>query len=205
MKDVSEVTSSVTLFGETLAMPLVLAPVGFAGMFARRGEVQAARAAAAAGIPFFSQAWEWINANFDPSVTWEDLKFIRANWSGRIILKGLMSEADARLAVDHGLDGIVVSNHGDRQLDGSPSSISVLPEIARCVNGQMPVLMDGGVRSGLDVLRAIQLGADACLIGRPWAFALAAGGETGVARMLSMLQNELRTAQTLSGKLTATP
>lgn len=317
MIDVSHVESKVTLFGQTLGMPVICAPVGFAGMYARRGEVQAGRAAKAAGIPFclstvaicsieevtagagippwfqlymikdrdwmakllarasaagcrvlvltadlqtpgtryrdarsgmarrltmletikrgfegvakagwsydlfvrghphsfgnlegvlpagssFAQAWEWIGANFDPSISWDDLAFIRQHWKGPIILKGVMCVDDAKRAVDHGLDGIVVSNHGGRQLDGGRASLTVLPEIARAVGDYTVVLMDGGVRSGLDVVKAMQSGARACLIGRPWAFALAAGGEAAVTKMLTGMAAEIRTAQVLSAKL----
>jgi L-lactate dehydrogenase (cytochrome) len=316
MIDVSAPSSEVTLFGETLAMPVILAPVGFAGMYARRGEVQAARAAQAAGIPFclstmgicgieevtqaarapwfqlymirdrgwmetllaragaagcgalvltadlqtpgtryrdirsgmarrlsaaeqlgrllegvmkagwtrdvwfggrphsfgnldgvlpkaasFAMAWEWINANFDPRVTWDDLAFVRRHWHGPIILKGIMTVADARAAADHGLQGIVVSNHGGRQLDGVPATISVLPDIAAAVGDRLTVLMDGGVRSGIDVVRAMTRGAHGCLIGRPWAYALATAGEAGVAQLLAAMQAEIRAAQMLSAHL----
>lgn len=316
MIDVSAPDSQVTLFGQTLSMPLVLAPVGFAGMYARRGEAQAARAARAAGIPFclstmgicsieevtaaagapwfqlymirdrgwmeallarataagcgvlvvtadlqtsggrwrdirsgmarrlsaaeqlarlfegvrkagwsrdvwlggrphsfgnldgvlppaasFAMAWEWINANFDPSVTWDDLAFVRRHWNGPIVIKGIMTVADARAAADHGVDGIVVSNHGGRQLDGGPASLTVLPAIAEAVGDRLTVLMDGGVRSGIDVVKAMTLGARACLIGRPWAYALATAGEAGVAQMLAAMRNEIRVTQTLSAHL----
>lgn len=316
MIDVSASDASVSLFGETLSMPLILAPVGFSGMYARRGEAQAARAAQAAGIPFclstmgicsieevtaaakapwfqlymirdrswmeallarakaagcgvlvitadlqtsgtryrdvrsgfarrlsvaeqlgrlfegirkadwtrdvyfggrphsfgnldgvlppaasFAMAWEWINANFDPSVTWDDLAFVRKHWQGPIVIKGIMTVADARAAADHGVDGIIVSNHGGRQLDGGPASLSVLPGIADAVADQLTVLMDGGVRSGIDVVKAIKLGARACLIGRPWAYALATAGEAGVAQMLAAMKNEIRVTQTLSAHL----
>lgn len=318
MMDVSRVSSRVTLFGRELAMPLLLAPVGFAGMYARRGEVQAALAARDFALPFclstlaicsleevargagcapwfqlyvikdrdwtakllqrarqagcevliltadlqtpgaryrdvrsgmmrklsvvehikrvfeglckagwtwdvfingrphnfgnlagvlppaasFSEAWQWIGANFDPSVNWNDLAFIRQHWQGPIIIKGVMTEIDAKFAVDKGVDGIVVSNHGGRQLDGAPSTIQVLPHIVRAVDDRIPVLLDSGVRSGLDVLKAIRLGARACLIGRAWAFGLAASGRAGVERVLAMYQSELKAAQVLSGQTT---
>ncbi|TGY88391.1 L-lactate dehydrogenase [Marinicauda algicola] len=314
MVDVSGIDSAITPFGETLSMPLVLAPVGFAGMYARRGEVQAARAAARASIPFclstvgicsidevargagtppwfqlymirdrawcaemlarareagcrvlvltadlqapgaryrdvrsgmmrtlgpaehlarlgegvrkagwsldvfargrphsfgnldgvlargtsFPEAWRFIAENFDPSLNWDDLAFVREHWKGPIVLKGVMTREDARLAVEHELDAIVVSNHGGRQLDGAPATLSVLPGIAEAVDGRLEVLVDGGVRSGLDVLKAVRHGARACLIGRPWAFALAAAGEAGVAKMLETWRAELKTAQVLS-------
>lgn len=315
MRDMSSLDLSTELFGRTLEMPVVLGPVGFAGMYARRGEVQAARAARAAGIPFtlstvgicsvdevaagagtppwfqlymtkdrghmrdllarvaaagspvlvltvdlptpgaryrdlrsgmgrkldwrgqlaqaadgmahpgwlfdvylggrphsfgnlagalpeassFADAWGWIRDNFDPSVTWADLDFVRAHWRGPIIVKGVLDAEDARAASNAGADGLVVSNHGGRQLDGVCSSVSVLPELADAVGERLTLLMDGGVRSGLDVLKALGLGARAVLVGRAWAFALAAGGEPGVARMLATLREELRAAMVLTG------
>jgi L-lactate dehydrogenase (cytochrome) len=315
MRDMSALDLSVELFGRTLAMPVILGPVGFAGMYARRGEVQAARAAQAAGVPFtlstvgicsveevadgagtppwfqlymtrdrghmrdllarvaaagspilvltvdlptpgaryrdlrsgmgrkldwrgqlaqaadgmahphwlrdvylmgrphsfgnlagalpeassFADAWGWIRDNFDPSVTWADLDFVRAHWRGPIIVKGVLDGDDARAAADAGADGLVVSNHGGRQLDGVRSSISALPRIADAVGDRLTVMVDGGVRSGLDVLKALGLGARAVLLGRSWAFALAAGGEAGVARMLATLREELRAAMVLTG------
>ena len=146
----------------------------------------------------FDEAWSWISTNFDPSVTWDDLAFIKEIWKGSIILKGVMTKNDALLAIEHELDGIVVSNHGGRQLDSSPSSISVLPDIVDSVDNKTIVLIDSGIRSGLDVLKAIQIGANGCLIGRPWAFALAAAGEEGVNRLLDIYKAELRTAQVLT-------
>lgn len=315
MRDMSGIDMSVEIFGQHLSMPIVLGPVGFAGMLARRGEAQAARAAQAAGLPFalstvgicdaaelkassgiapwfqlymikdrgcmrdllerlaalgsqvllltvdlptpgaryrdlrsgigrrlnlkgrvtqaldglmhpawlwdvymrgrphnfgslagaipdggeFAQAWQWIRENFDPSVTWADLDFVRAHWPGNIIIKGVMDSNDALYAVTAGADGIVVSNHGGRQLDGVRSSIAVLPEIADAVGDRTTILFDGGIRSGLDVLKAVGLGARACLLGRAWAYALAAGGERGVRQMIETLREELRAAMVLSG------
>jgi L-lactate dehydrogenase (cytochrome) len=309
LRDMSQVETGVELFGQHLSMPVMLGPVGFAGMYARRGEVQAARAAKEAGLPFtlstlgicaaeevakgagvppwyqlymirdrgyvreligrvralgcpvlvltvdlpvpgaryrdvratargrlgeaiaglsrpgwlrdvhfggrphlfgniaaacpdartFGEAWEWIRANFDPSVTWADLDFVRAHWGGPILVKGILDAADARAAADAGVEGIVVSNHGGRQLDGVRSTISALPAIADAVGDRLAVLLDGGVRSGLDVLKALSLGARACLLGRAWAYALAAGGQAGVARMLGTMRDELRAAMVLTG------
>jgi L-lactate dehydrogenase (cytochrome) len=313
LRDVSQLNTEVTLFGRTLSMPVVLSPVGLAGMYARRGEAQAARAARAAGVPFtlstvgvctagevahaaeppwfqlymvrdrgfmadvlartaelgcpvlvftvdlavpgtryrdqrngmvatttgqrISQAldglahpawlwdvqlngrphtlgtvaeaakdlkrlvefWAWIGQNFDPSITWADIDWVREHWKGPIVIKGVLDVADARQAADLGVDGIVVSNHGGRQLDGAPASIRALPAIAQSVGDRTTVLMDGGVRSGLDVLKAMALGARACLIGRAWAYALGAGGEAGVAHMLQILRQELRVAMALTG------
>lgn len=314
MQDVSQIDSSTRLFGQDMSMPLALAPVGFAGMYARRGEVQAARAARAAGVPFilstvsicsieevargagtppwfqlyvirdrgyvaellkrakaagcpvlvvtgdlqapgaryrdvrsgmmrrlgplghgariaegarkwgwsldvfalgrphrfgnldgvlarhasFAEAWSWIADNFDASLNWSDLDFIRQHWDGPIVLKGVMTPEDARLAAGHGLDGLVVSNHGGRQLDGAPASLEALPAIAEAAGGRLDILVDGGVRSGLDVLKAHARGARACLAGKAWAFALAAGGETGVRKWLETARAELKTAQTLT-------
>jgi L-lactate dehydrogenase (cytochrome) len=143
--------------------------------------------------------WAWIGRNFDPSITWDDIAWVRAHWKGPIVLKGVLDVADARRAADLGVEGIVVSNHGGRQLDGAPASIRALPAIAQSVGDRTAVLMDGGVRSGLDVLKALASGARACLIGRAWAFALGAAGEAGVAHMLQILRQELRVAMALTG------
>jgi L-lactate dehydrogenase (cytochrome) len=315
LRDVSKLNFRTELFGQELALPVALAPVGFAGMNARRGEVQAARAAKAAGVPFclstvglcsieevagaatppwfqlymirdrgfmdellatargarcpvllftvdlptpgvryrdvrntmiattaaararqvldglahpawlwdvqvrggphalgnlatatqglnnLSAYWAWVGRNFDPSVTWKDIDWVRERWPGTLVIKGIMDAEDAREARACGVDGIVVSNHGGRQLDGAPASITALPAIAEAVGGDLPILMDGGIRSGLDVLRALALGADACLIGRAWVFALAARGEAGVAHVLTLMRQELRLAMSLTGCL----
>ena len=314
LRDVSKLSTETQVFGQTLSMPVVLSPVGMAGMYARRGERQAAKAAKAAGVPFalstvgvcsvsevaeaagtppwfqlymtkdrgfmaevlahtaeigcpvllftvdlpvpgtryrdvrngmiassaaerLSQAmdglahpawlwdvqfhgrphtlgtvakaatelksltdyWRWIGANFDASVTWDDIAWVRSQWKGPIVLKGVLDVADARLAADLGVEGLVVSNHGGRQLDGAPSSIHALPPIAQAVGDRVSVLMDGGVRSGLDVLKALASGARACLLGRAWAWALGARGEAGVAHMLEIVRQELRVAMALTG------
>jgi L-lactate dehydrogenase (cytochrome) len=316
MRDVSAVSTGTTLLGQALSMPVLLAPVGLSGMYARRGEVQAARAAKAAGVPFclstvgicsveevaagagtppwfqlymirdrgvmtalldraqalgspaliltvdlpvpgaryrdarrglfgggpatqirqawdgishpawlwdvqvcgrphsfgniasaaseakgFADFWVWISRSFDPTLTWADLDWIRARWRGPVIVKGVLDPEDARAAARAGADAIVVSNHGGRQLDGATSSIAALPKVVDAVGSSLPVLMDGGVRSGLDVLKAVTLGARACLIGRPWAFALAAQGEAGVAALLERMRAELVTAMQLTGTL----
>lgn len=314
MRDMTRISTQVETLGQTLSMPLGLAPVGMAGMYARRGETQAARAAAAAGIPFclstvgvcsveevaatgtapwfqlymlkdrgymrellgrakaagcpvlvftvdlplpgaryrdvrsgFSGAtglsallntgwqgathldwfWDvyvhgkphtlgnvqgavtegrrvndflsWIARNFDRSVTWKDLDFVREIWDGPIVIKGVLDPVDAREAVRAGAQGLVVSNHGGRQLDGVKSSVAALPRIVDAVGGDLEVFMDGGVRSGLDVLKALALGARACFIGRPWAYALGAGGEKMISKMLGTLRSELVTAMILTG------
>jgi hypothetical protein len=141
----------------------------------------------------------WISRSFDPTLTWADLDWIRERWSGPVIVKGVLDPEDARAALTAGADALVVSNHGGRQLDGAASSISALPGVVDAVGSALPVLLDGGVRSGLDVLRALTLGARACLIGRPWAFALAARGEAGVAALLERTRTELVTAMQLTG------
>ncbi len=313
LRDMTEIDTSCTLFGETYGLPVVLAPVGLAGMNARRGEVQAAKAAEAAGVPFtlstvsvcplgevaaaiqkpfwfqlymlkdrgfmrdllakareagcsalvftvdmpvpgvryrdydsglagasglmgharrFMQAamhprwafdvgllgrphhlgnvapvlkgrtgledfFAWMARNFDPSITWDDLAFIRAEWDGPLILKGLLDVQDARDAVSLGADGIVVSNHGGRQLDGAPSSARILPAIADAVGGDVAILADGGVRTGADVVKMLALGADAVMVGRAWAYALAAGGGPAVAALLANLEKEIRVVMTL--------
>jgi L-lactate dehydrogenase (cytochrome) len=315
LRDVSKIDMSTTLFGVKQDLPVILAPVGLAGMNARRGEVQAVRAANRAGVPFtlstvsvcpiaevaaaadrpfwfqlymlrdrafmkdlMAQAraarcsalvftvdlpvpgsryrdvrsgmagapglwsdlrrmaqvmarpgWAWdvglmgrphhlgniapalkgksglreymalIGRNFDPSISWADLDFIRAEWDGPLIIKGILDPEDARRAADLGADGIVVSNHGGRQLDGVLSSARALPPIADAVGDRLTVLADGGVRSGLDVARMLALGARGVMLGRAWAFALGAGGEAGVARMLKLIGAELRVAMALGG------
>jgi L-lactate dehydrogenase (cytochrome) len=316
LRDVSNLRLGTRLFGRDMAMPVALSPVGIAGFFRRRGEVQAVRAAEAAGIPmvlstmsccpleevraasaqsFWMQiymirdrgfmkdlmarmekagidtmfltvdlaingiryrdrigglagsqnilqrpdrlidilshpawAWDvgvtgrphtignmapampngaglkqfqaWVARNFDPSVTYKDIAWLRENWKGRLVLKGITDPGDAARAVEEGIDGIVVSNHGGRQLDGSLSSIAALPAVVDAVAGQMPILLDGGVRSGLDVLRALALGADAVLLGRAWAYALAARGGAGVTALLAIIKEELEVAMSLTGQ-----
>ncbi|CAN7430950.1 L-lactate dehydrogenase [Phenylobacterium sp. LjRoot164] len=314
MRDMTQLDMSVEVLGQKMTMPIGLSPVGMAGMYARRGEVQAAKAAAAAGVPFclstvgvcsveevaesgappwfqlymlkdrgymrellarakaagcpvlvftvdlplpgaryrdvrsgftgatafsgaINTAWQgvthpewlwdvwangrphslgcvagaipqgrsvtdflsWIAKNFDRSVTWKDLDFVREVWDGPIVIKGVLDPEDARDAVRAGAQGLVVSNHGGRQLDGVRSSISALPAIVDAVGNDLEVLMDGGIRSGLDVLKALSLGAKACFIGRAWAYALGAGGRPMVAKMLGTLRAELSTAMVLTG------
>jgi L-lactate dehydrogenase (cytochrome) len=315
LRDVSDLDLSTRLFGQDLSLPVVLAPIGLAGMNARRGECQAVRAAEAAGIPFTLStvsacplgevaaaaskpfwfqlymirdrafmrdllakasaagcsalvftvdmpvpgsryrdyrtglagapglkgaawraaqamgrpgwAWDvgvmgrphslgnvapvlqgrtgiedffaWMRGNFDPSISWKDLEFIRSEWKGPLIIKGILDPEDAREAAEVGADGIVVSNHGGRQLDGVPSTARALPPIARAVGDRLTVLADGGVRSGLDVVRMLALGAKGVLLGRAWAYALAAQGQAGIARMLMMIEAEMRVAMSLTG------
>lgn len=303
---------STMLLGQELALPIILGPVGLSGMLACRGEVQAARAAAKAGIPYtlstvsvcpiaevaeaspqpiwfqlyvlkdrgfmadalaratalgvttlvftvdmptpgsryrdphsgMSGPWAgtrrmtqavvhphwaldvgvlgrphdlgnisayrgqatgladyigWLGANFDPSIGWKDLEWIRDSWQGQIIIKGILDPDDARDAVKFGADALVVSNHGGRQLDGTLSTAAALPGIVEAVAKAIPILADSGVRSGVDVLRFLALGADAVMLGRAYAYALAAGGEAGVSRLLSLFEAEMRTNMTLMG------
>ena len=315
LRDVSQLDLSTELFGQKLAMPVALAPIGLAGMTARRGECQALRAAEGAGVPFTLStvsacplaevagvatkpfwfqlymakdrgfvrdllararelgcttlvftvdmpvagsryrdvrsglsgapslarlarrtwqsalkpgwAWDvglngrphalgnvapilkgktgiddffgWMRENFDPSTTWADLDFVRSEWLGPLIVKGILDPEDAVLAADRGVDGLIVSNHGGRQLDGVLSSTRALPPIARAVGDRLTVLADGGVRSGLDVVRMLALGAKGVLLGRAWAFALGAGGQAGVAKMLALIEAEMRVAMALTG------
>lgn len=309
---VGEVDLTTRLFDETLSLPVVLAPVGLTGMYARRGEVQAAKAAAARGVPFTlstvsvcpieevapaidrpmwfqlyvlrdrgfmksalerakaagvktlvftvdmpvpgaryrdahsgmsgpnaevrrivqavthpAWAWDvglrgaphdlgnvsrylgkatgladyigWLGANFDPSISWKDLQWIRDFWDGPMIIKGILDPEDAKDAVSFGADGIVVSNHGGRQLDGVLSSARALPAIAEAVKGRLTILTDGGVRNGLDVVRALALGADAVMLGRAFVYALAGDGQRGVETLLDLFAKEMRVAMTLTG------
>jgi len=141
----------------------------------------------------------WMRGNFDPGVTWRNLEFIRGEWTAPLVIKGILDPEDARAAAAVGADGIVVSNHGGRQLDGVPSTAEALPAIADALGGTLKILADGGVRSGLDVARLLCLGADCVLLGRAWAYALGAGGEAAVRHMLSLFEAELRVALSLTG------
>lgn len=318
LRDVSNIDLSTELFGQKMALPVALAPIGLAGMNARRGECQAVRAANKAGIPFTLStvsactidevaqaasnpfwfqlymirdrafmrdlmqqareagcsalvftvdmpvpgsryrdyrtglagspglkgaawraaqgamrpgwAWDvglmgrphhlgnvapvlkgrtgiedffaWMRNNFDPSINWRDLDFIRSEWTGPLIIKGILDPEDAKEAANLGADGIVVSNHGGRQLDGVLSSARALPPIADAVGDRLTVLADGGVRSGLDVVRMLALGAKGVLLGRAWAYALGAAGEAGITKMLSLIDAEMRVAMALTGVTT---
>jgi L-lactate dehydrogenase (cytochrome) len=142
---------------------------------------------------------EWIASQFDPSVTWQDVAWIRSLWPGKLIIKGILEAEDARIAAAQGVDAIVVSNHGGRQLDGAPSCISVLPEIVNAVAGRCEVWMDGGVQSGQDMLRALALGAQGCLIGKAFLYALGAMGGAGVTLALNLLRRELEVSLALTG------
>lgn len=316
LRDVSHIDTSAEIFGEKWTIPAGLAPVGFAGMYAKRGEVQAARAAEKFGVPYtlstvgicsieeiakatkkpfwfqlyvikdrgyaaelmkraheagcsalvftvdlavlgaryrdirngmnttmtlgkrlkvaadfarrvhwirnvalggrpldfgnlreavpnargFGEFGAWVAQNLDPSMTWDDLEWVRKNWPGKIIVKGVMDAEDARLAMNAvSPDGIVVSNHGGRQLDSTPATIDALPAIREEVGDRTTVLLDGGIRSGLDIVKALAMGADACLMGRPWVYALAARGEAGVTAMLGTMRQEMHVAMALTG------
>lgn len=312
LKNMKSLSLEAELFGRKMALPIALAPVGLTGMYARRGEVQAARAAHNKGIPFtlstvsvcsieevqkqspspiwfqlyvlkdrgfmksaleraqavgidtlvftvdmpvpgaryrdahsgmsgahanVRRIWQavthpswafdvglvgrphdlgnisaylgkptgledyigWLGANFDPSISWQDLEWIRDFWTGHMIIKGVLDPDDARDAISFGADGIVVSNHGGRQLDGVLSTARALPVIADAVKGNIKILADSGIRSGLDVVRMIALGADAVLLGRAFVYALSAAGEAGVTHLLDLFEKEMRVAMTLTG------
>ena len=312
LRNVDSLSLKTTLFGKEQSLPIILSPVGLTGMYARRGEVQAAKAAATKGIPFClstvsvcsieevasqspqsiwfqlyvlkdrgfmrnalerAQAagvttlvftvdmptpgaryrdahsgmsgpfaatrrilqattrpdWAlnvgilgrphdlgniskymgkattledyvgWLGNNFDPSISWKDLEWIREFWKGPMIIKGILDPQDARDAVSFGADGIVVSNHGGRQLDGVLSTAKALPPIADVVGDDLTVLVDSGIRSGLDVVRMLALGAKTCLLGRSTVYALAADGQHGVENMLDIFSKEMRVAMTLTG------
>lgn len=316
LRDVSDLSTATTLFGQDLALPVVLAPVGIGGLYARRGEVQAARAAHAANVPFtlstvsacsveetvkasgapvwfqlymlkdrgfmydmlqrakdqgcttlvftvdmpvpgiryrdmrsglsgggvtarkvrrflqgctkpswavdvgllgrphslgnvakvlgenagIDEFWAWLGENFDPAISWADLEEIRKLWDGPLVIKGILSPEDATAAFDLGADGVIVSNHGGRQLDGASSSIRALQAIREAVGPGRTVLMDGGIRTGLDIVRAMALGADAVMIGRPWVYALAARGGDGISAILEILQKEMIVSMALTGR-----
>ncbi|MEO4017200.1 FMN-dependent L-lactate dehydrogenase LldD [Pseudomonas rossensis] len=312
LKNVETLSLETTLFDQPLSMPIILAPVGLTGMFARRGEVQAVKAAENKGIPlclstvsvcsieevsaqsqqsiwfqlyvlkdrgFMKNALErakaagvknlvftvdmptpgaryrdahsgmsgpfaasrrmlqamtkpdwafnvgvmgrphdlgniskylgkavtledymgWLANNFDPSISWSDLEWIREFWKGPMIIKGILDPQDARDAVSFGADGIVVSNHGGRQLDGVLSTTKALPPIMQAIGNDLTVLVDSGIRSGLDVVRMLALGAKGVLLGRSMAYALAADGQRGVENMLDIFAKEMRVAMTLTG------
>jgi len=146
---------------------------------------------------------KWMGSQINQSFSWKDFEWIRANWPGKIVIKGVLDPEDAYLAEERGADGIVVSNHGARHLDGTLSTIAALPKIRDRVSERFEVLIDGGITSGLDIVKALASGADACMIGKPWIYGLAARGEQGVSEILTIFQNELRVAMTHLG-LTST-
>ncbi|GAB5479266.1 MAG: FMN-dependent L-lactate dehydrogenase LldD [Marinobacter nauticus] len=142
---------------------------------------------------------QWVDTQFDASVTWQAIEWLRDRWPGNLILKGILEVDDAKAAVNVGADGIVVSNHGGRQLDGVAATASKLPDIVAAVGNDTELLVDGGIRNGVDVFRALALGANGVMVGRPWAWALAAEGQAGLTRLLNTLQQELKLAMTLTG------
>ena len=258
LRDVSALDTSVILFGQKLELPLVLAPVGFAGMMARRAancgalvftvdlpvlgtryrDIRNGFGVKLSALGRMRLGWNvvnhpawvydvpikgrpltfgnlsgivpnatslgallaWTTTALDPSVTWKDLAWVRSLWKGPLIIKGVLDEDDAREAVAAGAEGIVVSNHGGRQLDAALSTIAVLPKIAEAVGDKTTILMDGGIRSGQDVTRALALGAKACMIGRAWVYGVAAKGEAGVTGVLETMKRELRTSMALIGR-----
>jgi len=141
----------------------------------------------------------WADTNFDGTLSWTDVEWVRKNWQGKLVIKGVLDPADARIAADAGADALVVSNHGGRQLDGAPATITVLPEIAQAVGERIEVLFDGGIRSGQDVLKALALGAKGCLIGRAFVYGLAAMGEKGVTTALDLIREEMKVTMSLAG------
>jgi L-lactate dehydrogenase (cytochrome) len=151
------------------------------------------------GIDGVSSLAHWVKDQFDDSLSWKDVEWIRAIWPGKLIIKGILDVEDARVAAQLGASALVVSNHGGRQLDGAPSSISMLPAVSDSVGSDIEVIFDGGIRSGQDVLRALALGAKSCLIGRPYIFGLGAGGEAGVAKAIDIIRSELNVSMALTG------
>jgi len=152
------------------------------------------------GVADMTSLAEWTKTQFDPTLCWEDVEWVKKKWGGKLILKGVMDVEDARIAADSGADALIVSNHGGRQLDGAESSIRALPAIADAVGSKIEVWMDGGIRSGQDVLKAIALGAKGTLIGRPFLYGLGAAGEDGVAKCLDLIRAELDVSMALCGK-----
>ena len=179
---------------------LALRPRWCLGMLGTRRRVFGNIVGHVQGVSDMSSLAAWTTQQFDASLNWDDLAWIKARWGGRLIVKGIMDVQDARLAVKAGADALVVSNHGGRQLDGAPSSISALPAIADAVGGDIEVLMDGGVRGGQDVLRAVALGARGVMVGRAFLYALAAMGEAGVTRCLGLIANELDVSMAFCGR-----
>jgi L-lactate dehydrogenase (cytochrome) len=152
------------------------------------------------GVGDMTSLAEWTKTQFDPTLCWSDVEWVRKKWGGKLILKGVMDVEDARIAAECGADALIVSNHGGRQLDGATSSIRALPAIADAVGSKIEVWMDGGIRSGQDVLKAIALGAKGTLIGRPFLYGLGAMGEAGVAKCLDLIRAELDVSMALCGK-----
>lgn len=188
---------SMRRFAQALARPAWAWDVGVRGRPHQLGNVAPVLGPKSGLEDFFA----WMRDNFDPTVTWADLEQVRDHWDGKLVVKGILDTEDAMAAAAVGADGIVVSNHGGRQLDGVPATANALPQIAQALGGRIALLADGGVMSGLDVLRMIALGADAVLVGRAWAFALAAAGGRGVSHVLELIEAELRVAMALTGNV----
>lgn len=189
-------TGKLTKAWDLLSHPNWLLDVGIRGKPLMFGNLTTAVPDARSLLEFKA----WVDSQFDPRITWDDLAWVRENWPGKILLKGILDVDDARQAAACGADGIVVSNHGGRQLDGVAASADMLPRVVDAVGDKLEVLMDGGVRNGLDVVKALALGAKACMLGRAWGYAAAARGEAGVAQMLSSMRSEMTTAMALCGQ-----
>jgi L-lactate dehydrogenase (cytochrome) len=142
---------------------------------------------------------QWTNEQFDPRLNWKDVEWIRDQWGGKLIIKGILDVDDAKLAAKTGASALIVSNHGGRQLDGAPSSISALPKVADAVGSDIELMFDGGIRTGADILRALALGARSCMIGRAYIYGLGANGQAGVAKAIDILKKELDVAMALTG------
>jgi L-lactate dehydrogenase (cytochrome) len=151
------------------------------------------------GMEGISSLAQWTASQFDPTLNWKDLEWIKSNWSGKLLLKGILDLEDAKIAIKEGITTLVVSNHGGRQLDGAPSSITALPRMVDAVGSQIEVMFDGGIRSGADLMRALALGARSCIVGRPYIYGLGAGGQAGVARAIEILGKELDVTMALCG------
>ncbi|XP_058079584.1 peroxisomal (S)-2-hydroxyacid oxidase GLO4-like isoform X2 [Magnolia sinica] len=225
--DVNNVDVSSLILGYNVSAPIMVAPTGMHKLAHHEGEVATARAAAACNtimvLSFgssctieevasscnairFYQLYEggskfeaFISQTMDSSLSWKDIGWLKSITSLPILIKGVLTAEDARMAVDAGVSGVIVSNHGARQLDYAPASISVLEEVVKAVEGRVPVLLDGGVRRGTDVFKALALGAQAVMVGRPVIYGLAAKGEYGVKRVLEMLRDELELTMALNG------
>jgi len=213
LRNVSARDTAVELFGSRLPSPFVLCPIGVLEMAHRDADIAVARAAAAEGVPmiFSNQASRpmeecaraavrrFVETYSRPSLSWDDLGFLRERTRLPILLKGILHPADAVAAVEHGMDGVFVSNHGGRQVDGAAGTIDVLPAIVDAVAGRVPVLLDSGVRSGADAFRALALGADAVGLGRPYVWGLAAGGEAGVREVIRNFRADFDLTMGLAG------
>ena len=194
-RDARAVTSPTRRASDLLARPSWLWDVGVRGRPISLGNLEPIVGKRAP----LSDFQAWIHANFDPSVSWKDVDWVRQQWDRPLVIKGILDPGDAREALANGADGIVVSNHGGRQLDGVVSTAHALPSVAEAVSARIPIFVDGGVRSGLDVVRMLALGADFVLLGRAWAYALAAEGGAGVAHVLKLIDAEMRVAMALTG------